>query len=112
MRQQATDTHTAISATPANNYRYYIGTGSRHGVYDSNKVYDAVEGTIGGEAQTVVDWINEMIAYNPAAPATPWDNVSCTDCGLVLPGDPAPGTIPTPPFEVGGGPTSVEIVCP
>ncbi|TFH23246.1 MAG: hypothetical protein E4H03_06625 [Myxococcales bacterium] len=112
MRLQATDTHTAISATPANNYRYYIGTGSRHTMYGSNKVYDAVEGTVGGEAQTVVDWINEMLAYNPAAPATPWDNVSCTDCGLVLPGDPAPAVIPTPPFVAGGGPTSVEIVCP
>jgi len=110
MRQQAEDVEAAVAAGP-NNYRYYIGTGSRHTMYGSDKVYDPVEGTIGGESQTVVDWINDMIAYDPTAPATPWDNVTCTDCGLVLTGDPAPGAIPTAPFFA-SGPTGTEIICP
>jgi hypothetical protein len=38
MVQQATDTYNAITPL-TNNYRYYIGTGSRHTMWDSNKVY-------------------------------------------------------------------------
>lgn len=111
MRQQAVDTEAAVSAQN-DNYRYYIGTGSRHVISNSDRVYDPVEGTIGGESQTVVDWLNDMIAYTPAAPTTTWDSVSCTDCGLVLPDDPRPDAVPTPPYVAGGGPTGVEIVCP
>ena len=52
-------THAALAAT-TNNYRYYIGTGSRHTMYGSNKVYTD---QTGGEAQTIVDWIRDMIAF-------------------------------------------------
>jgi hypothetical protein len=110
MTQQAVDTHAAV-ATENDNYRYYIGTGSRHTMYGSDKVYDPVNGMLGGESQTIVDWVNDMLDYNVAAPTTTWDNVECSDCGWVIPGDPTPPIIPTDPFFA-GGPTGTEIICP
>jgi hypothetical protein len=89
------------------NYRYYIGAGSRHTMYGNDKVYTDQSG---GEQQTIVDWVEDMIAFEPgtSSPAD-WQNVECTDCGLVLPGDPTPPVIPTDPFFNDMG--QIEIVC-
>lgn len=83
-------------ARAPDNYRYYIGAGSRHTMYGSDKVYTDQSG---GESQTIVDWVEDMIDFQPgqSSPAD-WQNVECTDCGLVLPGDPRPPVIPTDPF--------------
>lgn len=80
MVQQAHDTAAAVPS----NYRYYIGTGSRHTMYGSNKVYTDTTGNV----PTIVDWINAMRDRTPA-----WTNVECdspTSCGTTLPGDPLP----------------------
>ena len=47
------------------NYRYYLGSGSRHTMFGSNKVYDS---TLGG-VDTIVDFIDAEIARDPN---TPW----------------------------------------
>jgi len=109
MRQQAVDVDAALATGP-DNYRYYIGTGSRHTMYGSDKIYSD---QTGGESQTIVDWVNDMLAYQPGASASgDWNNVSCVDCGLVLAGDPTPPVIPTAPFEAGVSPSGVIINCP
>jgi hypothetical protein len=80
--------HETASAVPSN-YRYYVGTGSRHTMWYAPKVYTDTTGGV----PTLVDWVNGMLAGTSA-----WTNVECTDCGKLLPGDPRPPTIPTPPF--------------
>jgi hypothetical protein len=92
MRQQAFDTAAAIP----NNYRYYIGTGSRHTVWGSNRVYDS---TVGG-VPTVVDWVNGMLGGTPA-----WTNVEASNFGLLLDTHSDPDVRPNPlepPFEQQG----------
>jgi hypothetical protein len=92
MVEQADET---FSRAP-DNYRFYIGAGSRHTMYGNDKVYTDQSG---GESQTIVDWINDMIAFEPGSSSPgDWQNVECTDCGLVLSGDPTPPVIPTDPF--------------
>ncbi|MCW5890891.1 MAG: hypothetical protein KIT14_10090 [bacterium] len=96
MREQALATAAAVPS----NYRYYIGTGSRHTIWFNNKVYSDTTGGV----PVFLDWIGGMLHGTPA-----WTNVECTDCGKLLPGDPRPPTIPTPPFfQVG---PDVKIVC-
>jgi hypothetical protein len=98
MRSQAI----ASAAGAPSNYRYYIGTGSRHTMYGSNKVYTDVTGGV----PTIVDWVNSMRARDGG-----WTNVECSsDCGKLLPGDPQPGSLPTPPFSMVG--PDVVITCP
>ena len=96
MRAQAV----ATSAAVPNNYRYYIGTGSRHTMWGSNKVYTDTTGGV----PTLVSWINAMLDGTPA-----WSNVECTNCGLLLPGDPRPSPLQAP-FEASG--SDVIINCP
>jgi hypothetical protein len=96
MRQQAIASAAAIPS----NYRYYIGTGSRHTMWGSNKVYSDTTGGV----PTLVDWVNAMLDGTAA-----WTNVECADCGLLLSGDPRPPSIPTAPFfQVG---PDVKIIC-
>jgi hypothetical protein len=84
-----------VSRAP-DNYRFYIGTGSRHTMYGNDKVYTDQSG---GEDQTIADWISDMIAFEPGSSSPgDWQNVECTDCEIVLPGDPTPPVIPTDPF--------------
>jgi hypothetical protein len=47
------------------NYRYYLGSGSRHTMFGSNKVYDS---TLGG-VETIVDFIN----HQRERPSDDWD---------------------------------------
>lgn len=97
MVQQAHDTATAVP----NNYRYYIGTGSRHTMYGSDKVYTDTTGGV----PTIVSWLTSMLARDGG-----WTNVECSsDCGKLLPDDPAPSPL-LPPFGP-SGPDTV-ITCP
>jgi hypothetical protein len=102
MVDQATETASLVPE----NYRYYIGAGSRHTMYGNDKVYTDQSG---GESQTIVDWIEDMIAFDPGTSSPDdWQNVECSDCGKVLPGDPTPPVIPTDPFFDDGGDTVIE----
>jgi hypothetical protein len=107
MVDQATETFDRVPA----NYRYYIGAGSRHTMYGSNKVYTDQSG---GESQTIVDWIEDMLAYDPLRSSpSDWQNVQCTECGLVLPGDPTPPVLPRDPFfPDGAGSAVIECSAP
>jgi Pectinacetylesterase len=89
-----------ISAAVPSNYRYYIGTGSRHTMWGSNKVYSDTTGGV----PLLVDWVNAMLDGTPA-----WTNVEANDEGLLLAGDPRPPTIPTPPFFNVG--SDVKVIC-
>jgi hypothetical protein len=81
------------------NYRYYIGTGTRHVVWGRDKVYTDTTGGV----PLIVDWIAGMLDGTTA-----WTNVECTNCGLLLPGDLHPDLSaypydpPTQPFEQHG----------
>lgn len=102
MRQQAIDTAAAIPS----NYRYYIGTGSRHTMWGSNKVYTDTTGGV----PTIVSWVNAMLNSDGVSADPGWTNVECTNCGLLLPGDVRPTPTLQPPFvDIGGG--NVEIQC-
>lgn len=89
----------ATSAEVPDNYRYYIGTGSRHTMFGSNKVYTDTTGGV----PTIVDWVNAMIDGT-----SEWRNVECADCGLLLPGDVRPDPL-QPPFAATGD--QVVITC-
>ncbi len=92
MRLQAAEQYNEIQPLTGN-YRYYIGTGSRHTMWGYNKVY----GDTTGGVPTLVSWINGMLDGTPA-----WTNVECTDCGLLLPGDPEPTPTLVAPFQQDG----------
>ena len=95
MRQQVQATAAAVTRR---NYRYYIGTGSRHTMWGSNKVYTDTTGGV----PTIVDWVNAMLASSPPMANDPaWTNVECTNCGLTLPGDPKPNPLALPFTQVG-----------
>src|SRR4030095_10020838 len=95
MREQALD----IADTVPSNYRYYIGTGSRHTMWGSNKGYTDTTGGV----PTLVDWITGMLDGTPA-----WINVEAQDEGLLLAGDPRPSPLQPPFFQVG---SDVKIIC-
>ncbi len=88
MRAQVQETAAAVP----DNYRYYIGTGTRHTMWGSNKVYDDTTGGV----PTVASWIQAMLTGSRN-----WTNVECTDCGRLLADDPAPNPL-EPPFEKRG----------
>ena len=98
MTQQARDTAAAVPS----NYHYYIGTGSRHTMWGSNKVYTDTTGGV----PLLVDWVNGMLDGSPA-----WSNVECTNCGLLLPGDVRPSPL-APPFTQEGSDVVVECGSP
>ena len=90
----------AKAAAQAENFRFYVGSGSRHTMWGSDKVYTDTTGGV----PTVVDWINAMLDDTPA-----WQNVECTNCGLLLEDDPAPDPL-EPPFTEAGA--DIFIDCP
>ena len=104
MRAQAVATAAAVDAQDGN-YRYYIGSGSRHTMWGSNKVY----GDTTGGVPTLVDWLDAMLASTPGSPAPGWSNVEANPYNIVLPGDPVPSPL-APPFEQSG--SDVVIDCP
>jgi len=94
---------TATAAAVPSNYRYYIGTGSRHTMYGSDKVYTDTTGGV----PTIVDWVSAMLTGGPG-----WTNVQCSPasaCGTLLPGDPQPTPLEAPFSQVG---PDVVITCP
>jgi hypothetical protein len=93
-----------IYDTVPSNYRYYFGTGSRHTMWGSDKVYDDVTGNV----PPIVSWIDGMLLSGPGVSHPAWVNVLCEDCGLLLDGDPRPDPL-APPFEADGD--DVRIVC-
>ncbi len=101
MREQVQDTADAVPG----NYRYYIGTGARHTMWGSNKVYGIEDPDAVGNARMItsdlriVDFVSGMLNSGPGGNDDDWSNFECEDCGLVLPGDPRPSP-PEPPFEV------------
>lgn len=82
----------AAMAAPEN-FRFYVGTGSRHTMWGSDKVYDDTTGGV----PTVRDWLVSMLEEGPG-----WTNVVADDFGVLLPGDPRPvpgAPLTGPPFE-------------
>ncbi len=75
------------AAATAPNYRYYIGSGSRHTMWGSDKVYNDTT----GDVPLLVDWVTAMVNDTPD-----WVNVETNDPGLLLPGDPRPNPPETP----------------
>jgi hypothetical protein len=100
MRQQAIATAAAVPE----NYRYYIGTGSRHTMWGSDKVYDDTTGGV----PPIVDWVEGMLNSTAGMADERWENVECTNCGLLLEGDVRPNPL-VPPFEQVGD--DVIITC-
>ena len=98
-----TQAHATSTQIPSN-YRYYIGTGSRHTMYGSDKVYnDNTSGTL------IVDFVNQMLTRSPS-----WANVECPDavtCGTTQPGDPLPTTRVCEGGTDNGDPCSVNSDC-
>ncbi len=82
----------ADTASKASNYRYYIGSGSRHTMWGNDKVYTDTTGNV----PTIVSWIRGMLDDTPA-----WVNVDSDDPGLLLPGDPRPDPAEAPYTEDG-----------
>ena len=79
------------TAARAPNFRYYVGAGSRHTIWGSDKIYTETKGGV----IPFVQWVEQMRQDDPA-----WSNQECTDCSL-NPGDPRPNP-PVPPFNADG----------
>ncbi len=92
----------AYAGAPAN-YRYYIGSGARHTMWGSDKVYADTTGGV----PLLVDWVNAMLEGSAA-----WVNVETSDPGLLLAGDPRPPASPTPPIYPPPYTDDGRIVCP
>jgi len=103
MVAQAAATYTTVHATPADNYRYYIGRGSRHTGYGSDPVVYQQD-TLNASLPTLKDWVNSMRARDAG-----WVNETCTDCATLRPGDPQPNPL-AEPFEASG--PDVIVNCP
>jgi hypothetical protein len=102
MREQAFELAAAIPS----NYRFYTGTGSRHTMWGSNKVYTDTTGGV----PTIVDWVTAMLNSASGAPDPGWVNVEANPFNVLLSGDPRPPSLPTPPFELSNG--NVVVNCP
>ncbi|MDJ0785363.1 MAG: pectin acetylesterase-family hydrolase [Myxococcota bacterium] len=71
----------------AGNFRSYVGSGSAHTMWGRNKVYTDTTGNV----PTIRDWVEDMLQGN-----SDWQDVLCTDCTTVLPGDPKPNPLQLP----------------
>jgi hypothetical protein len=100
MREQAVESATLAPT----NYRYYIGSGSRHTMWGSNKVYTD---TLGGVPR-IVDWVSAMLRSGSGRSDPAWTNVEADPFNVLLPGDPRPPSIPTPPFVMDGADVVVD----
>jgi hypothetical protein len=82
----------ADTASQAPNYRYYIGSGSRHTMWGNAKVYTDTTGNV----PTIASWLRAMLDGAPE-----WLNVDSDEPGTLLPGDPRPDPAEYP-YEEGG----------
>lgn len=87
-RQQSATTFAAVP----DNYRSYFGTGSRHTMWGSDKVYSDITGGV----PTIVDWLNAMLASGPDGRDPAWVNIEADNPGLLLDGDPRPEPLEAP----------------
>jgi hypothetical protein len=99
MVDQATTTAADV-ALENDNYRYYIGSGSQHTMWGSNKVYTDTTGGV----PLIVDWIDAMLTGSPD-----WVNVEADPSNVLLPGDPQPSPLRSP-FQQSG--SDVVVNCP
>jgi hypothetical protein len=99
MVEQATDTFAEVTLEN-DNYRYYIGSGSRHTMWGSDKVYTDTTGGV----PLLVDWVNAMLTGGPG-----WRNVVASPFNVLLPGDPKPNPLKAP-FEQPSA--AVVVNCP
>jgi hypothetical protein len=86
MHQRALDT-VAAAELENGNYRYYIASGSRHTGFGNPRVYADTTGGV----PPLVDWMNAMIADDPA-----WVNVEASPFNVLFPGDPEPSPLQAP----------------
>jgi len=94
----------ATAAAVPENYRYYIGSGSRHTMWGHDKVYTDTTGGV----PTIRDWVVAMLQSRGGSADPAWTNVECANCGLLLPGDPRPSPLVAPFTQVG---SDVVIQC-
>ena len=99
---------TQLAATAAGtaspNYRYYVGSGTQHTMYRTNRVYTD---TLGGVPLTV-DWVQAMIDRDYGN----WVNVQASPDNVLLPGDPRPMPLECP-LKMSGPDVVVDCaVCP
>ena len=112
MRDQAIATAAAVPR----NFRYYIGTGSRHTIWGSNKVYGIEDPSAAPADRKITtdtvfaDWVRAMLSSTSRANHPEWTNFECEDCGLLLPGDVRPNPLQSP-FEMVPGTDDVVIQC-
>lgn len=91
----------ADAAERADNFRFYVGSGSRHTIWGNDKVYSDTTGGV----PTFVSWIDDMLEGTDEE----WESASCDDCSTLLDGDPRPpfeGETRPFPFDVEG-----QILC-
>jgi hypothetical protein len=65
---------TVADTVATDNYRYYVGSGSRHTIWGSDKVYSDTTGGV----LPMVDWLAQMRSDDPA-----WTNQQCAPCNLM-----------------------------
>jgi hypothetical protein len=98
---------TQLAATAAgvttDNYHYYVGSGTQHTMFRTNRVYTD---TLGGVPLTS-DWVQAMIDR-----ALGWTDVQAVPDNVLLPGDPRPSPLECP-LKLDGPDTVVDCaVCP
>ena len=74
----------------AGNFRSYVGSGSAHTMWGRDKVYTDTT----GDVPIIRDWVEAMVEDTED-----WQDVLCTDCDIVLPGDPRPNPLALPFVE-------------
>ena len=102
MRSQAVATAATVDAATGN-YRYFIGSGSRHTMWGSNKVYTDMLGGV----PTLAEWVSAMLASGPGSPSPGWVNVEANPYNVLLPGDTRPNPLAAP-FEMSGDDVVVD----
>ncbi len=89
----------AITSSENDNYRSYVGTGTRHIIYFFDKVYTDTTGGV----PTVADWVDDLLTDDPA-----WVSEAATpDTLVLLPDDAVPAPLVCP-FEVSGPDTVIN----
>jgi hypothetical protein len=92
------------SAVTTNNYRYYVGSGTQHTMFRTNRVYTD---TLGG-VQLTVDWVRAMVERD----FPNWENEQASPDNVLLPNDPRPMPLECP-LKMDGPDTVVDCsVCP
>ncbi len=97
MLDQARETQANVSLE-ADNYRYYVASGSRHTGWGLDRVYTDTTGGV----PTLVDWVNAM-----RAGGVNWISVEANPMNVLFSGDPRPSPL-EPPFTTSGGDVVID----